>query len=122
MVNERVDPALDDSPQVFVTATGGIGIKTTSELPNVSINAHECGVVVGGLGVGSTIVVGSVDMREAGRTAADRFMLPPQVNTSQRAALQNVISGAVIYNTSLNKLQVYVGSGSYNVANWQNLN
>ena len=121
MVNDKVDATLDDSPQVFVTATGGVGIKTTTELPNVSINAHECGVVVGGLGVGSTIVVGSVDMRAAGKTAATRFMLPPQVNTSQRAALTGVISGAVIFNTSLNKLQVYVGSGSYNVSNWQNL-
>jgi len=123
MVNERVEQfgVIDDSPQVFVTATGGVGIKTTSELANVSINAHQCAAVVGGLGVGSTVIVGAVDMRAAGRVATDRFMLPPQVNTSQRAALQNVISGAVIFNTSLNKLQVYIGSGSYNVSNWQNL-
>jgi len=121
VVNDLEDNAFDESPQVFITNSGSIGIRTTSELPNVSINAHECGVVVGGLGVGSTVVVGAVDMREAGRTAATRFMLPPQVNTSQRASLTGVISGAVIYNTSLNKLQVYVGSGSYNVANWQNL-
>ena len=123
-VNDKEDDTFAESPQVFITNSGSIGIRTTSELANVSINAHECGVVVGGLGVGSTVVVGAVDMREAGRpsnNATDRFMLPPQVNTSQRAALQNVISGAVIYNTSLNKLQVYVGSGAYNVANWQNL-
>ena len=50
------------------------------------------------------------------------YMLPPQVNTSQRAALIGVVSGAVIYNTSLNKLQVYVGTGSYNVANWESCN
>ena len=49
------------------------------------------------------------------------FLLPPKVNTSQRASLVGVESGAIIYNTSLNKLQVYVGSGAYNVANWQNL-
>ena len=100
MVNEKVDPALDDSPQVFVTATGGIGIKTTTELPNVSINAHECGVVVGGLGVGSTIVVGAVDMREAGRpsnNATDRFMFPPQVTSTQRGNLSGVLAGAMIY-------------------------
>jgi hypothetical protein len=48
-------------------------------------------------------------------------MLPPQVNTAQRAALTGVISGAVIYYTNNNKLQVYVGSGSYNVANWVDL-
>ena len=110
MVNEKVDPVLDDSPQVFVTATGGIGIKTTTELPNVSINAHECGVVVGGLGVGSTVVVGSVDMRAAGKTAATRFMLPPQVTTTQRGNLTGVIAGAMIYNTSVNRLQVFNGS------------
>jgi len=113
MVNEKVDAALDDSPQVFVTATGGIGIKTTSELPNVSINAHECGVVVGGLGVGSTIVVGAVDMREAGRpsnNATDRFMFPPQVTTTQRGNLSGVLAGAMIYNTSVNRLQVFNGS------------
>tara|TARA_B100000900_G_scaffold237326_1_gene201517 strand:+ start:1475 stop:3667 length:2193 start_codon:yes stop_codon:yes gene_type:complete len=115
------DAALTESPQVFVTATGSVGIRTTSELANVSINAHQAQAVVGGLGVGSTVIVGSVDMRAAGRDATTRFMLPPQVNTSQRASLTGVISGAVIFNTSLNKLQVYVGSGSYNVANWQNL-
>ena len=127
MVNERVEQfgVLDDSPQVFVTATGGVGIRTTTELANISINAHQCAAVVGGLGVGSTIIVGAVDMRNAGRpanNATDRFMFPPQVNTTQRAALSGVLAGAVIYNTSLNKLQVYVGSGSYNVSNWQSCN
>ena len=110
MVNEKVDPVLDDSPQVFVTSTGGIGIKTTTELANVSINAHQCGVVVGGLGVGSTVVVGSVDMRAAGKTAATRFMLPPQVTTAQRGNLTGVIAGAMVYNTSVNRLQVFNGS------------
>ena len=113
MVNEKVDPALDDSPQVFITATGGIGIKTTTELPNVSINAHECGVVVGGLGVGSTIVVGAVDMRTAGRpsnNATDRFMFPPQVTNTQRGNLSGVLAGAMVYNTSVNRLQVFNGS------------
>ena len=122
IVNDLEDPAFDESPQVFVTSSGGVGIRTTSELSNVSINAHEASAVVGALGVGSTVIVGSVDMRASGRTATTRFMMPPQVNTTQRAALSGVISGAVIFNTSLNKLQVYVGSGSYNVANWQSCN
>ena len=125
VVNDLEDNTFTESPQVFITSSGSIGIRTTTELANVSINAHECGVVVGGLGVGSTVVVGAVDMRAAGRptnNATDRFMFPPQVNTTQRAALSGVLSGAVIYNTSLNKLQVYVGSGSYNVSNWQSCN
>ncbi len=113
VVNDLEDSTLDDSPQVFITNSGSIGIRTTSELANVSINAHECGVVVGGLGVGSTVVVGAVDMREAGRpsnNATDRFMFPPQVTTAQRGNLSGVLAGAMIYNTSVNRLQVFNGS------------
>ena len=59
---ELDNAAINESPQVFVTATGSVGIRTISELANVSINAHECSAVVGGLGVGSTVIVGAVDM------------------------------------------------------------
>ena len=113
MVNEKVDAALDDSPQFFITATGGVGIKTTSELANISINAHECGAVFGAIGVGSTIVLGGVDLRTAGRpsnNATDRFMLPPQVTTTQRNNLSGLVAGALVYNTSLNRLELYTGS------------
>ena len=87
---------------MFVTATGGVGIKTTSELDNVSINAHECNCCFGAIGVGSTIVVGGVDLRTAGRpsnNATDRFMLPPQVNSLHKGNLSGVIAGALVYNT-----------------------
>ena len=99
---ELDNAAINESPQVFVTATGSVGIRTISELANVSINAHECSAVVGGLGVGSTVIVGAVDMREAGRpsnNATDRFMLPPQVTTTQRNNLSGLIAGALVYNT-----------------------
>ena len=109
-VNDLEDDALDESPQVFISSTGSIGIRTTSELPNVSINAHQAQAVVGGLGVGSTVIVGSVDMRAAGRNATTRFMLPPQVTTTQRGNLVGVIAGAMIYNTSQNRLEIYTGS------------
>ena len=110
VVNDEEDDTLDDSPQVFVTNTGSVGIRTTSELLNVSINAHQCAAVVGGLGVGSTVIVGGVDMRAAGRTAATRFMLPPQVTTTQRNNLTGLVAGAMVYNTSLNRLELYTGS------------
>ena len=113
VVNDEEDATLDDSPQVFVTNSGSVGVRTTSELANVSINAHQCAAVVGGLGVGSTVIVGAVDMRTAGRpanNATDRFMFPPQVTTAQRGNLSGVLAGAMIYNTSVNRLQVFNGS------------
>ena len=43
-------------------------------------------------------------------TATTRFMVPPKISTSDRGNLTGLVSGAFIYNTSLNKLQVYNGS------------
>ena len=51
----------------------------------------------------------SVDFSNAGVSTA-RFMLPPKVTTSGRGNLQHVVAGALIYNTSTNKLQVFNGS------------
>ena len=38
-------------------------------------------------------------------------MLPPQeVTTTQRNNLSGLIAGALVYNTSLNRLELYTGS------------
>ena len=49
-------------------------------------------------------------------------MIPPKVTTAQRdvfinghAGAGSTVTGAVVYNTTLNKLQVYTGS------TWENL-
>ena len=49
------------------------------------------------------------DFSSVGAVTA-RFMIPPKVTTTQRNSLSSLVSGAFIYNTSLNKLQVYNGS------------
>ena len=50
------------------------------------------------------------DFSSVGAVTA-RFMIPPKVTTTQRNSLSSLVSGAFIYNTTLNKLQVYNGSG-----------
>ena len=112
---------ISNTNKVFVNDVGQVGISTTVALPGVGVNGSSTNAVFNAIGVGVTIFTSAaVDLRDAG-TATSRYMMPPKVNTSQRASLVGVESGAIIYNTSLNKLQVYVGSGAYNVANWQNL-
>ena len=112
---------ISNTNKVFVNDVGQVGISTTIALPGVGVNGSSTNAVFNSIGIGITqFTSAAVDLRDAG-TATSRYMMPPKVNTSQRASLVGVESGAVIYNTSLNKLQVYVGSGAYNVANWQNL-
>ena len=99
----------------FVSSTGGVGIKTDDSLDNVTINASQANASIGAVAIGSTVLRSAVDFADAGTTAS-RFMLPPKVTTSQRNSLSGVVSGAVVYNTSTNKLQVFNGSA------WQDCN
>ena len=96
--------------QFFVTGSGSIGIRTSTELENVTINASSSSIVVDGIGVGSTVIVGAADFKNAGPDATRRFMIPPKVSSTQRGNLVGVVAGAMIYNTSNNRLQVFNGS------------
>ena len=96
--------------QFFVTGSGSIGIKTSTELANVTINASSSSIVVDGIGVGSTVIVGAADFKNAGPDATRRFMIPPKVSSTQRDNLSGVIAGAMVYNTSNNRLQVFNGT------------
>ena len=108
---DRVVKINDTGTQrVFVTSTGDVGIKTTVTLTGVTINASQASMSIGGVGVGITILGSAVDLSTAG-ISTTRFVIMPKMNTSGRNGLQNVVSGSVIYNTQLNKLQVYNGSG-----------
>jgi len=126
MSNFKLVVNQDADKRLTVSDSGNVGIKTDETFGN---GLYVSGTVVSNtsIAIGSTQATSAVDFKNAGQAGvganANRmYMLPPQVNTTQRAALQGVVSGAVIYNTSLDKLQVYVGTGSYNVANWESCN
>ena len=119
--NNLLNVFIANDKKVFVNDVGQVGINTTSSLSGVGVNGSQTNAVFNSIGIGVTqFTSAAVDLRDAG-TATSRYMMPPRVNTSQRASLVNVESGAIIYNTSVNKLQVYVGTGAYNVFNWQDL-
>ena len=103
------------SSRVKISSTGEVAIKSPDFLEDVDINAINASASIAAIGVGKTQLGSAVDFANAGVSTA-RFMIPPKVSTSGRGNLQNVVSGAIIYNTSTNKLQVFNGSS------WVNLN
>ena len=104
-----------DANRILITNNGQISIKSTDILDDTDINAVNASVCFGGVGVGATILKSAADFADAG-TPSTRFMIPPKVSNSGRNSLQNVVSGAMIYNTSTNTLQFYNGSGWRNVS------
>lgn len=124
-----------DTSRVFITDGGRIGIGTISLRTNnedenteeqFSIVALDKTAALGGVGIGTTALQCLVDFSSVGlgRSIIDpieeaispgmRFMLPPKLSTHERVGLAT-IAGAIIYNTTTNKLQVYAGT------TWRNL-
>ena len=101
----------------YVNQTGAIGIATTLNLGvSIGINATDKFAVFGGVGVGTTSPRSAVDFADAGTVGigiTQPYFLPPKLTTSTRNGIGGTITGATIYNTNLNKLQVYTGS------NWE---
>jgi len=101
----------------YVNQTGAIGISTTLNLGvSIGINATDKFAVFGGVGVGTTSPRSAVDFADAGTVGigiTQPYFLPPKLTTSTRNGIGGTITGATIYNTNLNKLQVYTGS------NWE---
>jgi cytoskeletal protein CcmA (bactofilin family) len=110
----RVNDALDE--RIFITSTGSIGIKTSVLLTGVGINALTTNVAVGGVGVGVSQFTAAVDLQNAG-LEINRFVILPKVSTTQRNNLSNVVSGAVVYNTSVNQMEFYNGTQWRRVSN-----
>ena len=116
MVGTKETPASQDM-RFQVKKNGQVGIKTSvnsySEI--VGIDANNTSAVIGMLavGFGATDPVTSgfgLDLTYAGRSVKSRQMVLPKVNTTERDAFEENTVGAVIYNTQIQKIQVYTGS------------
>ena len=91
-INPPTLPGGSGSPRVVVTQKGCIGSGTTN--PQCALD------------------LGSATANDDGQSySSDRFIILPKVSTTNRGNLNNLTAGAVIYNTTLNKMQVYTGSG-----------
>ena len=104
----------DADKKFFITDSGNVGIKTDDNFGNELYVSGDV-VLKEALGVGTTLPTSVVDFSNAGQglTGAKQnrmFMVPPKVTNAQRGNLTGLVSGAMIYNTNLNKLQVYNGS------------
>ena len=97
-----------------------ITTNTFSNPDSVGVDARHTQVIARGIGVGRTTLTAAVDFSNAGRNNHDvvvpagevnrMYMIPPKVTTAERGNLAGVVAGALIYNTSTNKLQCHNGT------------
>ena len=112
-----------DDQKIKVSASGRVAIGTDSFSSNKLIVSGDTSSTGGGVALTHSLVVGkttrecAVDFAAAGKNltgagANKMFMLPPKLTDAEQTAITNagVVSGAVIYNTTDNKLRVYNGT------------
>ena len=114
----------------FIDSNGNVGIKTSTITSAFELDVRGDIKAHHGLKVGSGNPLCAVDFSnlvdivEGGTSRASlSYMIPPKVTTTQRDALRDTggnalssdESGAIVYNTSLNKLQVWTGSSWVNL-------
>ena len=112
-----------DDQKIKVSASGRVAIGTDSFSSNKLIVSGDTSSTGGGVALTHSLVVGkttrdcAVDFSVAGKNltgagANKMFMLPPKLTDAEQTAITNagVVSGAVIYNTTDNKLRVYNGT------------
>ena len=106
---------VDRSNKVAIGTDRPFGSSTVNDL-----DVRHGSAIFAGVGVGKTQATAAVDFANAGRSHNDvvlktadqnrMYMYPPKVTTTERGNLVGVTAGAMVYNTSVNRLQVYNGS------------
>jgi hypothetical protein len=97
----------------YVTDNGRVGISTNLEYGfNIGLSAPGKHAIFAGVGIGTTTLRCAADFADAGIAGitTHRYFLPPKVSTTDRNGIGGTVTGAVIYNITDNKLQVYTGS------------
>ena len=111
--------ALAGGNNYYLSNDGFVGIRTSDRFSNIFFNGSNANAVFGAFGVGTYDhfesthgLRGAVDFASAG-VSTQRYMVPPKVTTTQRNAFSGLVEGAMIYNTSSNRLEVYTQNSDW---------
>ena len=107
--SNTVSIRITDTNKILVNDVGQVAIGSTEHLPGITINAVDRSATFGGIGCGVTILGAGIDFSQAG-LSTNRFMILPKVNNTQRNNLNNLVSGAIVYNTTTNQVNFYNGT------------
>ena len=95
-----------------VDTSGNVGIR--SESPIITgVDALYCDTIVGSVGIGTTYPRSVADFADAGAVGiitTNRFLIPPRITSAERSAIGTVQDGALIYNETNDRLEVYPNS------------
>ena len=108
----------------YVNGDGKVGICTDKAWDNHALALPDRSAIIGGVGIGTTDPKSALDFSSAGASSnnpdanlANRFMILPQVSNTAKSGLTGLVAGALIWNTTDNRMEYYNGSAWRQVDN-----
>ena len=105
-----VQSILPTSNQISISGSATPGGQPQIGLTN-SVNITNDLYVGNSIGIGTAVLRSAVDFADAQRDSdpTSSFMIPPKVSSTDRVGLTTV-EGGVIYNTTVRRLELYLGN------------
>ena len=99
-----------------VSTFNSVAIGTYNPAGGIELDASQVRGSFLAVGIGTTMPDSAVDFANAGQSVGDRFMIPPTITTTERNGISEPINGGLIFNSTANRLEVYISGGWVGIA------
>ena len=99
-----------------ISTFGRVAIGTYYPADGVELDGSQIRAVFNNVAVGTTEPESGADFKNCGAGVTDRFLIPPTVTTAQRNTITTPVDGGLIFNTTANRLEVYLQNAWVGIA------
>ena len=93
-----------------------VAIGTYAAASGIELDGSQIRAVFNTVAVGTTDPESGADFKNCGAGVTDRFLIPPTVTTTQRNSITTPVDGGLIFNSTANRLEVYLQNAWVGIA------
>ena len=93
-----------------------VAIGTYYPADGVELDGSQIRAVFNNIAIGTTEAESGADFKNCGAGVTDRFLIPPTVTTTQRNTISTPVDGGLIFNSTANRLEVYLQNAWVGIA------
>ena len=82
----------------------------------MELDGSQIRAVFNNIAIGTTEAESGADFKNCGAGVTDRFLIPPTVTTTQRNTISTPVDGGLIFNSTANRLEVYLQNAWVGIA------
>ena len=99
-----------------ISTFGRVAIGTYYPADGIELDGSQIRAAFNNISIGTTEPESGADFKNCGAGVTDRFLIPPTVTTAQRNTITTPVDGGLIFNTTANRLEVYLQNAWVGIA------